>query len=611
MRRKPNRHSRRIVGFSVILSALGALPLTAGENLWTPGGWNAPIAALAPDPADPRTIYAASGGSLIVSFDLGATWGYLPPFSGTESPDVSSLVALPGPAHVLLAGDQSGGIKRWEDGGLTSSKAGTARIAALTVDPTPAGRSNSATIYASPVGDGVGGLSRSRDGGRTWEGLGIAKQIYSLLFNGPRNQVVAGGDFQYFASFLYPDYSYPYGGGTAFSADAGATWSLGRTDVGSRVRALANTPSGDLFAGTEQGSLYRSSDGGTTWTGLADFSKTVSAIVVDKTNPGTLYVATQGLGVRRSADGGSSWEPFSAGLGDRSVTSLVMSSDGRALLAGTKSGVFEIDLAPDLPAPSQCTGAPGHLCLMGSRFDVSLTAVDPRSGLAIVGTSVPATDNFGYFSFPSLTGDPVLPEVLVKIVDARGLPGEGFWVFFGGVTNVLYSIRVNDTTTGQTRLYEGEDFCGGADTTTFPAGPASATLERARPASVPTEGAELNLLSGRFRVTLAALDPRTGDHISGVAVPQGDRSGYFSLPSLTGDATFPEVVVKMIDATSLPGGPFWVFHGSLTDVPYTLSVTDSTTGDSRFYRNWTYPSLPGFSSFCGGADTEAFAGGTR
>lgn len=115
----------------------------------------------------------------------------------------------------------------------------------------------------------------------------------------------------------------------------------------------------------------------------------------------------------------------------------------------------------------------------------------------------------------------------------------------------------------------------------------------------------LSLLKNRFLVTLSATDPRTGKSTIGHGVSQGDRWGFFALPEFTGDPDFPEVIVKMADATLSPppfGGSFWFFYSSLTDVQYTLTVTDQASGRTRSYSN--VASLPG--QLCGGADTNAF-----
>ncbi len=118
-------------------------------------------------------------------------------------------------------------------------------------------------------------------------------------------------------------------------------------------------------------------------------------------------------------------------------------------------------------------------------------------------------------------------------------------------------------------------------------------------------GPVLGLLNGRFAVSLDATNPRTGATAKGIPTLLSDRSGYFSLPDFTGDATFPEVAVKMVDATGSPalGGNFWFFHSPLTDVAYTLRVRDQFTGATRTYTNG--PGTPG--QLCGGVDTSAFA----
>jgi hypothetical protein len=120
-------------------------------------------------------------------------------------------------------------------------------------------------------------------------------------------------------------------------------------------------------------------------------------------------------------------------------------------------------------------------------------------------------------------------------------------------------------------------------------------------ASGPTKG--LGFLRDRFEVNLTATDPRTGATTAGTARSLSDVAGYFSLPDFTRDSTFPEVTVKMVDATAAPppfGGAFWFFHSSLTDVTYTLTVTDHRSGRVRTYTNAGSP------AFCGGADTNAF-----
>ena len=122
--------------------------------------------------------------------------------------------------------------------------------------------------------------------------------------------------------------------------------------------------------------------------------------------------------------------------------------------------------------------------------------------------------------------------------------------------------------------------------------------------SVFADDGTLSLLNGRFRVSLIATNPRTGQITNGTPVTIENSAGYFSLPELTSDPQFPEVMVKMVDATGSPslGGTFWVFHSPLTDTSYRLTILDTLTGRTRLYTN----SSGGPGQLCGGVDTSAF-----
>ncbi len=134
-----------------------------------------------------------------------------------------------------------------------------------------------------------------------------------------------------------------------------------------------------------------------------------------------------------------------------------------------------------------------------------------------------------------------------------------------------------------------------------------AALPRLGQVEVTASNTALNLLNGRFLITSFAQIPRIGAREIGWPVPVNDRFGYFSLPGFTGDPAFPEIVVKMADATGLPGplgGNFWLFYSSLTDTRYFLTVTDTRTQVTRDYLYYDVP--PEGFPFCGGADTTTF-----
>ena len=87
---------------------------------------------------------------------------------------------------------------------------------------------------------------------------------------------------------------------------------------------------------------------------------------------------------------------------------------------------------------------------------------------------------------------------------------------------------------------------------------------------------------------------------AGVALPQTDTFGYFSLPTLTNNPSNPEIFVKVLDATTVNGN-YWIFYGHLTDLIYDLTVTDNVTQSSKTYHKDA-------GNQAGGFDTTSFPG---
>ena len=104
----------------------------------------------------------------------------------------------------------------------------------------------------------------------------------------------------------------------------------------------------------------------------------------------------------------------------------------------------------------------------------------------------------------------------------------------------------------------------------------------------------LCLGGGRFQVEVAWHDQHNGPSGRGTAIPGSDKTGYFWFFSDTNV----ELVVKILDARTV-NGFFWFFYGALSDVEYTITVTDVATGERRFYDN---PA----GNLCGLGDTRAF-----
>jgi photosystem II stability/assembly factor-like uncharacterized protein len=263
-------------------------------------------------------------------------------------------------------------------------------------------------------------------------------------------------------------------GGVWVSRDAGATYSPAwPADATQAIGAVATAPDGTVYAGTGEvnpggGSitytgtgLYRSRDGGQSWQslGLAD-SGAIGAITVDPANPQRIFVAAAGSlfnpggdrGVYRSLDGGVSWTRVLAGATDYTGATEVFLDPSNAqrvyaimwdhrrepdkrTYGGIGSGIFRSTdggtswqrLGGGLPAASADVG----------RIGLAIAPSDPRRLYAIVNatsgffqgfytstdggdtwTLVPAGDNLAHnqssygWWFSKLWVDPADPQHL-------------------------------------------------------------------------------------------------------------------------------------------------------------------------------------------------------
>ncbi len=88
----------------------------------------------------------------------------------------------------------------------------------------------------------------------------------------------------------------------------------------------------------------------------------------------------------------------------------------------------------------------------------------PDQGRSGHGAAVPLTSDTGYFWF----FDPANVELMVKVLDGRGINGK-FWVFYGALSNVQYTITVIDSETQTVKKYENASgtVASVADTSAF------------------------------------------------------------------------------------------------------------------------------------------------
>lgn len=124
------------------------------------------------------------------------------------------------------------------------------------------------------------------------------------------------------------------------------------------------------------------------------------------------------------------------------ITGLVSGADGAIWFAeGNVSQIGRI-------ATGTCMSTATSLCLNNQRFSVTVDWNVVEQSTSGHATAVALTPDTGYFWFFT----PNNVELTVKVVDGRAFNNR-FWVFGGSLSNVGYTVRVRDVTTGQTKSY--------------------------------------------------------------------------------------------------------------------------------------------------------------
>lgn len=172
------------------------------------------------------------------------------------------------------------------------------------------------------------GVYYSKDAATSWRSLGLIDLSIAAVAILPR----PSGVF----IFAGADNGNNGNGSLLRTQDLTASWSPVRgnvpTDAVLSALAVGPLPQGaserPVLAGTTQG-VFRSDDGGTSWTQLAGLPATdFNVVLLNPANADQIYVASDGEsanGVYRSLDRGNTWSPIGTGLPARPrVTALAV-----------------------------------------------------------------------------------------------------------------------------------------------------------------------------------------------------------------------------------------------------------------------------------------------
>lgn len=171
---------------------------------------------------------------------------------------------------------------------------------------------------------------------------------------------------------------------------------LGPGNIGGRIRAIAVHPSdpNTVYLGAVAGGVWKSVDGGSTWTSLNDFmgNLAVCALVIDPGNPNVLYAGTgegffnldaiRGAGIFKSTDAGATWNQLSStnNANFYYVNDLDYDAANGVLYAATRKGLYSSNDGGASFSP-KVTGSGSDVHCM----DIEIALTSPRTIFATFG----------------------------------------------------------------------------------------------------------------------------------------------------------------------------------------------------------------------------------
>lgn len=308
-------------GYTLVASTEGFATTSAPIDIVTPrftpvpsGLAGGPIASIAISPAPTggtTTMFAGGGHGVYQSVDGGTSWK-----AGFNGDAAAQLVADPSRPGVAYSVSRSYVVKKTTDAGVTWHELGVpAHPSGFAVDP-----KDPSVLYANRQP-----LRRSIDGGTTWRTLSAPAECIQLVVDPVTTNT------------LYCALSGP-NTDVYKSSNRGETWApvhmLG-SSPGGAILMLTATPRGVFVA--VLGMLYRSIDGGASWTGV--LPSNTFAVAYAPSMPDRIYRAGDG-GLAVSNDGGASFaEPVF--IDDIGIGSLAVDpANPDVVYAGGARGVF-------------------------------------------------------------------------------------------------------------------------------------------------------------------------------------------------------------------------------------------------------------------------------
>lgn len=347
----------------LILLPVTVSPMSAGPGAFTTALRGQIFPQVAVDLSNPKIVYAAGNDSnstpyVYKSFDSGNTWasvgsglGQMTVFSLAVSRANSQIVYLGGynfSSHAIALYQSVNGGANWTQVGTSL---GDNSVQSIALDPA------SANVSYLALNRGV---AKSTDGAN-WTmlpGLNGAN-VQSLVID--RSAV----------PILYAGTSGTTNTGIWKSADGGQTWaSVNNGLPGSNVFYMSLDPTlqSTIYAGVASGpgqptQLTKTINSGQNWSHLAQVDA-INALAVDPLNGLNVYYGTQN-GVFRSGDGGNTWTRIHLSGGGGFALDTV---NPQTLFAGTTDGIATFTAAPPpaVAGPPPASAEPAAVTPLGS-----------------------------------------------------------------------------------------------------------------------------------------------------------------------------------------------------------------------------------------------------
>ena len=269
---------------------------------------------------DPHLLYAGlyDRGVYTATTDTPVTWTVAN--NGIEIPVIPNVIAVDParPNYLYTAGGYPGGFRSTNGGASWHELEGVPYLYSFAIHPV-----NTSIVYAGGDNDSGPSILRSSDSGVNWTGVYTSPVLdgHALCIRALAVDPVAPTTI--------------YAGGEEWTPGERSTALILRSDSGGEVgtwtevytrtnswtggfAVLAINPvtASIIFAAHEDcsmqqecaGNLYRTTDGGQSWTSVFTSTGAIRSLAIDRWNPSIVYAGDANYKVYKSTDGGDNWD---------------------------------------------------------------------------------------------------------------------------------------------------------------------------------------------------------------------------------------------------------------------------------------------------------------